>query len=555
MMRCLVIALFCLVAAATSPSQTDAPKAVQKQSIQGKVIEAKSGQPVRKVNVEVARVQSYGHYSATTSGDGTFMIEDLEPGRYAVTLERTGFVNAATSGGQTTFILQPGQSLSGLVFKLQAAAVIAGKIVDIDGDPMANVSISATMTGTVARGAERSRLGYGMTNDRGEYRVADLRPGKYLISATPSRRAAAVHVEENGKPKEQLFYAPTYYPGTVDKSQATAVEVRAGDEASENFGVLTTHAYRITGMVAGLPTGETVQFLLNSKSGVTATRLREGNRFELENVLPGTYVATLVVAKGLESGGQPEMQMVRLNPSIEVNKTDLEGMQLQAEPSGQIRGMFRLDTGEKFDWTQLRVSLLHLEDNASETLSDIAASVRVSSRTSTRPAVNTDGTFEIKNVTGGNYQLVVSAHSEQLRDYYTKLVIFGGRDVADSGFALNGDVYLDVVVSAKGATIEGNVVDSNGQPVAYSTVAVVPKEHRARPDSYQRRPTDEHGQFVVRGLNPGSYVVLAFEELQEDMQQPEFLKMYAGKGEKVELEEGARKLVSVKIIPAETEAP
>ena len=48
---------------------------------------------------------------------------------------------------------------------------------------------------------------------------------------------------------------------------------------------------------------------------------------------------------------------------------------------------------------------------------------------------------------------------------------------------------------------------------------------------------------------------MAFEELQEDMQQPEFLKMYAGKGEKVEVEEGARKLVSVKIIPAETEAP
>jgi hypothetical protein len=70
--------------------------------------------------------------------------------------------------------------------------------------------------------------------------------------------------------------------------------------------------------------------------------LREGNRFEFENVLSGTYVATLVVAKGRESGGQPEMQMVRLNPSIEVDKTDLEGMQLRADPGGEIRGMFRL---------------------------------------------------------------------------------------------------------------------------------------------------------------------------------------------------------------------
>jgi Carboxypeptidase regulatory-like domain len=113
-----------------------------------------------------------------------------------------------------------------------------------------------------------------------------------------------------------------------------------------------------------------------------------------------------------------------------------------------------------------------------------------------------------------------------------------------------------MVVSAKGATIEGNVVDSKGQPVAYGTVAVVPDvEHRARPDSYQRETTDEHGHFIARGLNPGSYVVLAFEELQEDIRQAEFLKTYAGKGEKVELREGTRKSVTPKIIPADTEAP
>jgi hypothetical protein len=113
-----------------------------------------------------------------------------------------------------------------------------------------------------------------------------------------------------------------------------------------------------------------------------------------------------------------------------------------------------------------------------------------------------------------------------------------------------------VVVSAKGATIEGNVVDSKGQPVAYGTVAVVPNlEHRARPDSYQREQTDEHGYFIARGLNPGSYVVLAFEELQEDVRQPDFLKTHGGKGEKVEVEEGTRKSVTAKIIPTDTEAP
>jgi hypothetical protein len=48
---------------------------------------------------------------------------------------------------------------------------------------------------------------------------------------------------------------------------------------------------------------------------------------------------------------------------------------------------------------------------------------------------------------------------------------------------------------------------------------------------------------------------MAFEELQEDVRQPEFLKMHGGKGEKVEVEEGTRKSVTAKIIPVDTEAP
>ena len=160
----------------------------------------------------------------------------------------------------------------------------------------------------------------------------------------------------------------------------------------------------------------------------------------------------------------------------------------------------------------------------------------------------------MKNVPGGNYQLVIGAQSNDLRDYYTKSMMLAGKDIADSGFVVSGDVSLDVLVSAKGATIEGNVVDSKGAPAAYSAVAVVPSSgERARPDSYQQEPTDERGHFVVQGMNPGSYMVLAFEELQEDVRQPDFLKRYAGKGEKVEVEEGGRKIVTANVIAAETD--
>jgi Carboxypeptidase regulatory-like domain len=163
MMRCLVVALSCLMAAATSPSQTDAPKDGQKQSIQGKVIETKSGQPIRKVNIEVmgGSGQSYGRHEATTGADGTFTIEDMTPGRYTITLQRAGFAQTGASRSQATFTLQPGQNLTGLVFRMQAAGVISGKIVDADGDPMAGVGVSATMVGTQSPLARRNSSGGG----------------------------------------------------------------------------------------------------------------------------------------------------------------------------------------------------------------------------------------------------------------------------------------------------------------------------------------------------------------------------------------------------------
>jgi Carboxypeptidase regulatory-like domain len=174
----------------------------------------------------------------------------------------------------------------------------------------------------------------------------------------------------------------------------------------------------------------------------------------------------------------------------------------------------------------------------------------------TMSSVNVDGGFEMKNVPGGTYQLVVGARSDSLRDYITKWVNLEGRDVVDSGFSVLPETNLDVVISAKGASIAGTVVDANGQPIANATVVDVPSaEHRMRTDLYQRDTTDESGHFNLRGLNPGKYTVLAFEELQEDVRQPGFLKSYEKRGEIVQLDESTRKNVVLKLIPNDGEAP
>lgn len=222
----------------------------------------------------------------------------------------------------------------------------------------------------------------------------------------------------------------------------------------------------------------------------------------------------------------------------------MEGLRLQPEAGGQVRGKFRLDAGQKFDWTQLTVTLVPVEEHGAEVALEGGMDIPTIS------SVNIDGTFELKNVPGGDYQTVVGARSNDFRDYFTKSVNLDGRDVADSGLPVRPEPYLDVVISANGASIAGTVVDGNGQPIANATVVDVPSgEHRMRPDLYQRDTSDENGHFSLHGLNPGKYTVLAFEELQEDVRQREFLKTYETRGETLQLDEGTRKSVVLKLIP------
>jgi hypothetical protein len=359
-------------------------------------------------------------------------------------------------------------------------------------------------------------------------------------------------LKENNNGKDPSIYLTTHYPGVLEEGQAVAVEIHAGAETRINFGLLTGRAYRVSGSVTGVPGKPPMaQIMLQASGGggsqTAEQALGEGGKFEFTNVLPGSYQATLLTVTF--EGGQPAMQMLRLGQPIEVINANVEGLRLQPEAPGQVRGKFRLDAGQKFDWTQLTVLVFPVEEHGAEFVSLGAMGPPASS------PLNADGTFELKNVPGGNYQLIVGAKSDTLRDYFTKSVTFEGQDVADSGFPVLPQTYLDVVISANGASIMGKVVDANGRPVANATVVDVPSaEHRSRTDLYQRDTTDASGNFSLRGLNPGKYTVLAFDDLQEDIRQPEFLKSYETYGEIVQLEEGTRKTLVLKLIPYDREA-
>jgi hypothetical protein len=130
-----------------------------------------------------------------------------------------------------------------------------------------------------------------------------------------------------------------------------------------------------------------------------------------------------------------------------------------------------------------------------------------------------------------------------------KSVTVNGSEAVDAGFTVDGLMVLDVVLSARGGSIEGTVVDGNGNGVADATVVSLPASGKwGRPDAYTMVRTDAGGHFLLRGMMPGAYVVVGVEELQSELRNSGFFAQYGEKGARVDLDEGERKSVTVQLV-------
>jgi hypothetical protein len=116
---------------AAAPTAANEPKNI----VQGKVVQEPGGQGIRKVKVMlIATVsQTQSVYEAITDQAGQFRVENVEPGEYAVRLDRTGYAADAKTKRDKTIKVIAGQDTNDLVFQMLAAAVISGKIVDLGG--------------------------------------------------------------------------------------------------------------------------------------------------------------------------------------------------------------------------------------------------------------------------------------------------------------------------------------------------------------------------------------------------------------------------------------
>ncbi len=124
----------------------------------------------------------------TTDESGGFSFPTVAPGRYAITVQRDGYLplSAGRIGDYKMppiFTVNSGQTISSFVYRMTPSGVVSGKVKFDDAEPAVNVAVQLYRSFY-----ERGRHGYAAaasarTDDRGEYRVHGLEPGTYYVAA------------------------------------------------------------------------------------------------------------------------------------------------------------------------------------------------------------------------------------------------------------------------------------------------------------------------------------------------------------------------------------
>jgi Carboxypeptidase regulatory-like domain len=223
---------FLIVSSALSAQETSSPqteKAPSKQtcSVAGVVVKLGTNEPLKKAHVSL---RNWGDprrgYSTETDASGHFAIQKVEPGRYGLQVQHTGYLSqslgeSSSARRGTVLPLNPGSNIQDLLFRMVPSAVISGRITDEDGEPAPHVTVEAVRYHRWEGKRQLQIYGQSQTNDLGEFRLFELAKGRYFVRAKlRGSWQPALRESGAGDPSSsaQTGYAPVYFPGTTDEA-------------------------------------------------------------------------------------------------------------------------------------------------------------------------------------------------------------------------------------------------------------------------------------------------------------------------------------------------
>lgn len=556
--------------------------------IRGRVLSGDTGSPVRRAQIRVSG-QEIMPKTAMTDAEGRYEFRDLPGGRFTLSATKSGFVTMQYGqtrpfeSGKTIEIVDT-QVLEKADIMMPRGSVIAGRILDEFGDPVADAMVSAMRSSWA--GGRRRLLSSGrtaQTNDLGQYRIYGLPPGDYYISATLRNLDAMMGIEmamamstaggaappagPTGS-NNAAGYAPTYFPGTISGSQAQKVTIAVGQEAQgTDFALLPVRLAKITGTVIGSDgrpaDGSMVNAVPRNNDGggmplmmAGAGRTDKNGNFTLTGLAPGDYTLqtramqittsggadmmtfSVTTRMGGPDGSEPEFGSV----PVSVAGDDISNVIVLTSKGTTATGTLTFEGGARPPAAAaLRVMASPIDNDGPMLMGPGGGAT-----------VKPDGSFELKGLAGARMIRTAGLPT----GWMLRSVRVNGADITDTGMDFKpGEAVtgLEVVLTSKLTEVSGTVKGSGSEPAKDYTLIVFSDDPQRWTVPMTRYVTgvrpDQQGRFQVRNLPAGGYYAIAVDYMpQGEWGDPEVLQRIKDKASKFSLDEGERKSLDLKLV-------
>ena len=491
-------------------------------SVSGVITDAVTHQGIRHVTVTLIRNPSYA-VEARTDDAGRFQIADLEPGKYDLNSVRSdGYWYQQRLPPLRYTVLEDHETMVNI--EMMPLGTISGRVSEESGEPLAGAQVAAMEYTRLAGGAGLAKGA--ITDDRGEYRIYGMRPGRYVVRAwiapTPLPKGTLRVGPTSG-------YAPQYFPYGSDRSEASPVSLPAGQEAgSIDFRLRRSQLFQIHGTF-------TIDESLLGEPKVRArpcgadegpatesypASLESSGRFEVQGLPAGRY-CVLLEALGTRYAVE----------RIEIRDRDVEGVRLEGRVWPAVPGTV-IDRGGN---EPLRGSVA-LTPVGSEAMRTLIGQIN-------------DSKFSIANVPAGDYRVLAMTGPQ-----YLASIRYGAQDAPDGIIHVSGQgTALELEVGWDFSRVRGSVLAEDDKPVVGATVTIAPLGRREnRIDLVRMAYTDEAGRFSLTNMPPGDYQVFAWGDADVWMAiDPRFRAMLGSLAGSLTVTGGADSNVTVKLIPAD----
>ena len=445
------------------------------------VVNSVTGTPIAGANVVMGHELGQTLWGRTDAG-GLFTGRTHYAGSHLLTVTRRGY--RMTGGGMGKIVEMKLGVENDTTLEMRPLGVLAGRVLDQYGDPVRHAIVHTEDKMSVpGQDQYYESAAAAFTDDRGEYRVTEVEPGKHYVAVEYNTRDEELLSKTRSRYIWPRIGGLVLYPNATDMEQAQLLEVSAGAMTRLNDVHLNIQrAVTISGRIKP-PPGEAHQSLrlertdrlaLHSSPVVQVAGPETDGSFKID-ALPGKYV----LAAADEKSGRVSKPF-----TLEVRDRDLTGLELELTAGYKIDGRFAVDGHEGIDFAKLLLNFGGTQ-------------------------VNSDGNGAFHaNLLGAKGIYTLQGLPE---DWYIKDVLVKGRRIAGRQFELEpGSTDVIFTLSPRGAVISISL--DNAVNTLVGIVALLP-EAGPVPDveSILQAEPDASGRFTVRAVPPGSYRVFTLD--------------------------------------------